>query len=99
MQIKKPLTRNQKIKLLNHVIENGYNELIFKEPIYRVFFQDLNNKGYYQSGDESYSEKEVFKINHEINEINKYLNDNKIHIYEKQHLVVIVNFIEGKTIL
>lgn len=97
--MKKQLTRIQKIKLIEHVYENGYNELLFKEPICKVFFQDLNNPGFYKSDGKLYSEDEMIQIEKEIDEINKYLNANKIHIHDKQHMIIVVKYKEGKTIL
>lgn len=97
--MKKELTRSQKIKLIEHVYENGYNELLFKEPINKVFFQDLNNPGFYKSDGKLYSEDEVTQIEKEIDEINNYLKTNKIQIYDKQHMIIIVGFKEGKSIL
>lgn len=97
--MKKQLTRSQKIKLIEHVYENGYNELLFKEPICKVFFQDLNNPGFYKSDGKLYSEDEMIQIEKEIDGINKYLNANKIHIHDKQHMIIVVKYKEGKTIL
>jgi len=97
--MKKQLTRSQKIKLIEHVYENGYNELLFKEPVCKVFLQELHNPGFYESEGKLYSEEEVIQIEKEIDEINKYLKTNKIQIYDKQHLIIMVKYIEGKTIL
>ncbi len=97
--MKKELTRSQKIKLIEHVYDNGYNELLFKEPICKVFFQELNNAGFYKSDGKMYSENEVIQIEKEIDEINKYLKTNKIQIHDKQHMIIVVKYIEGKSIL
>lgn len=97
--MKKELTRKQKIKLIEHVHEKGYNELLFKEPISKVFFQELHNPGFYESEGKSYSEEELIKIEAEINEINKYLKTNRIHIHDKQHMIIVVKYKEGKSIL
>jgi len=97
--MKKELTRKQKIKLIEHVYENGYNELLFKKPIYKVFFQDLHNPGFYKSEGKLYREEEVIQIEREIDEINKYLNFNRIQIHDKEHMILIVSYKEGKTIL
>ncbi len=97
--MKKELTRSQKIKLIEHVYENGYNELLFKEPISKVFFQELHNPGFYESEGKSYSEEELIKIEEEVYEINKYLKINRIQIYDKQHMIIVVKYREGKSIL
>lgn len=97
--MKKELTRSQKIKLIQHVYENGYNELLFKEPISRVFFQELHNPGFYESEGKLYSEEDLYRIEREINEINKYLKTNRIQIHDKKHMIIVVKYKEGKSIL
>lgn len=97
--MKKELTRKQKIQLIEHVYENGYNELLFKEPISKVFFQELHNPGFYESEGKLYSEEELIKIETEIHEINKYLKTNRIQIHDKQHMIIVVKYKEGKSIL
>jgi hypothetical protein len=97
--MKKELTRKQKIKLIEHVYENGYNELLFKEPVSKVFFQELHNPGFYESEGILYSEEELIKIEDELYKINKYLKTNQIQIHDKQHMIVVVKYKEGKTIL
>ena len=97
--MKRELTRSQKIKLIEHVYENGYNELLFNEPICRVFFQDLHNPGFYESEGKLYSEEELNNIENELHEINKYLKTNKIQIHDKKHMIFVVKYKEGKSIL